>query len=133
AEIKKNEAILARLKFLKAFYCSIVALDKHECSGVSTAKQLLNTALTLVDPIKKTIELGTHGDLEKGEMLGFEPLVNQRLLPPSFPRYVSVFGREAAVDYLQVVVKRLIHVCGVVEYTPLHMIIVSIHLTGLGL
>ncbi|KXJ05545.1 N-alpha-acetyltransferase 35, NatC auxiliary subunit [Exaiptasia diaphana] len=66
AEIKKNEAILARLKFLKAFYCSIVALDKHECSGVSTAKQLLNTALTLVDPIKKTIELGTHGDLEKG-------------------------------------------------------------------
>lgn len=33
-------------------------------------------------------------------MLGFEPLVNQRLLPPSFPRYVSVFGREAVSTHV---------------------------------
>ena len=26
--------------------------------------------------------------------MGFEPLVNQRLLPPSFPRYTAIFGRE---------------------------------------
>ncbi|XP_031566429.1 N-alpha-acetyltransferase 35, NatC auxiliary subunit-like [Actinia tenebrosa] len=122
-EIKKNEAILARLKFLKAFYCAVVAIDKSECNGVTTAKQLLNTALTLVDPIKKTIQLGLTADLEKGEMLGFEPLVNQRLLPPSFPRYVLVFDREAAIDYLQLIVKRLIHVCSIVECNLLHMII----------
>jgi hypothetical protein len=44
--------------------CLFICL--FQCNGVSTAKQLLNTALTLIDPIKKTIELGLKGDLEKG-------------------------------------------------------------------
>ena len=29
-----------------------------------------------------------------GTIMGFEPLVNQRLLPPSFPRYTAIFSRE---------------------------------------
>ena len=29
-----------------------------------------------------------------GTIMGFEPLANQRLLPPSFPRYTAIFARE---------------------------------------
>ncbi|KAK3732899.1 hypothetical protein QZH41_012670, partial [Actinostola sp. cb2023] len=118
-----EEEIARKIKSARTSLKSDTNTTDLQCNGVTTAKQLLKTALTLVDPIKKTIELGVDGNLEKGEMLGFEPLVNQRLLPPSFPRYVSVFGRQESIDYLQVVVKRLIHVCGVVEYSPLHIII----------
>jgi hypothetical protein len=37
--------------------------------------------------------------------MAFEPLVNQRLLPPSFPRYVSVFGREAVRIFILLLYK----------------------------
>ena len=29
-----------------------------------------------------------------GNMLGFEPMVNQRLLPPSFPRQTTICSRD---------------------------------------
>ena len=29
-----------------------------------------------------------------GNMLGFEPMVNQRLLPPSFPRQTTISSRD---------------------------------------
>ena len=34
-----------------------------------------------------------------GSTMGFEPLVNQRLLPPSFPRYTAIFGRNQVSKY----------------------------------
>lgn len=40
-------------------------------------------------------------------ILGFEPLINQRLLPPSFPRYTKIKSRPEAVDYLTSFLHRL--------------------------
>jgi len=126
-QIKGHEAVLARLKFYKAFYLTLVALEKAEGSGVPTARQLLNTASNLIEPIRKTIGLGIQpvvtGDNRQGSIMGFEPLVNQRLLPPSFPRYTAIFGREQAIDYTEGMVKRFLHICDVVNYGSLHLII----------
>ena len=35
--------------------------------------------------------------------MGFEPLVNQRLLPPSFPRYTAIFSREQVSERKELV------------------------------
>lgn len=39
--------------------------------------------------------------------MGFEPLVNQRLLPPTFPRYTVIQTRESSMDYMEVLLQRL--------------------------
>lgn len=126
-QIKGFEAVLARLKFYKAFYLALISLEKSEGSGVPTARQLLNTALNLIEAVRKTIGLGIQpastDDSKQGSMMGFEPLVNQRLLPPSFPRYTAIFSRKEAVDYTEGIVKRFLHICEVVNYGSLHLII----------
>ena len=35
-------------------------------------------------------------------------MVNQRLLPPTFPRYTEIRTKEATVDYLETLLDRLI-------------------------
>lgn len=126
-QIREFEAVLARLKFFKAFYLALVSLEKSEGSGVPTAKQLLSTALTLIGAFRKTIEMGIQplpsDDNKQGTIMGFEPLVNQRLLPPSFPRYTAIFSREQAIDYTEQMVKRFLHICEVVNHGSLHIII----------
>ncbi|RMX51654.1 hypothetical protein pdam_00020297 [Pocillopora damicornis] len=127
SQVKEYEAVLARLKFYKSFYLTLVALEKSEGSGVASGKQSLSTALSLIEPIRKTVELGVQpistGDNRQGSIMGFEPLVNQRLLPPSFPRYTAIFGRNQAIDYTEEMVKRFLHICDVVNYASLHIVI----------
>lgn len=127
SQVKEYEAVLARLKFYKSFYLTLVALEKSEGSGVASGKHSLSTALSLIEPIRKTVELGVQpistGDNRQGSIMGFEPLVNQRLLPPSFPRYTAIFGRYQAIDYTEEMVKRFLHICDVVNYASLHIVI----------
>ena len=40
-------------------------------------------------------------------LVGFERLANQRLLPPTFPRYTEMRSRESAVEYFSQLVERI--------------------------
>ena len=42
-----------------------------------------------------------------GSIMGFEPLVNQRLLPPSFPRYTAIFGRPQVSEQVHVIFNKI--------------------------
>ena len=59
-------------------------------------------------------------------MMGFEPLINQRLLPPTFPRYTAIRSREETVEYFAGLVERLSQFAGIVPLSDnLHALIVS--------
>ena len=58
-------------------------------------------------------------------IMGFEPLVNQRLLPPTFPRYSKILERDSAVEYFEGLVTRLKAVCEVTVLNSFHVILVS--------
>lgn len=58
-------------------------------------------------------------------MMGFEPLVNQRLLPPTFPRYAKIIKREDMVAYFSKLIERIKTVCDVINTTNLHGILVN--------
>lgn len=58
-------------------------------------------------------------------MMGFEPLVNQRLLPPTFPRYAKIIKREDMVAYFSKLIERIKAVCEVISITNLHGILVN--------
>ncbi|MGH0163439.1 UNVERIFIED_CONTAM: hypothetical protein FKN15_049040 [Acipenser sinensis] len=58
-------------------------------------------------------------------MMGFEPLVNQRLLPPTFPRYAKIIKREEMVNYFTKLIERIKTVCEVVNTANLHSILTT--------
>jgi len=61
-------------------------------------------------------------------MMGFEPLINQRLLPPTFPRYTAIRSREDTVEYFVGLVQRLSQFAGIVPLSDnLHALIVSLN------
>lgn len=62
-------------------------------------------------------------------MMGFEPLVNQRLLPPTFPRYAKIIKREDMVAYFGKLIERIKTVCDVINTTNLHGILVNINIS----
>lgn len=57
-------------------------------------------------------------------MIGFDPLVNQRLLPPTFPRYSKIKDRSSSLEYFLKLVDNLLTVCYVTEISDLHAILV---------
>jgi len=123
-QIETCKAIKMRLKFWRSFYCTLLSFEKSECSELSKCEELLNTALSCLKELPATIELGLQADPERDPgMLGFDPLVNQRLLPPSFPRQAEMMDRKKAVEYFESLVDRLQIVCTVTEHTRLHIIL----------
>lgn len=52
---------------------------------------------------------------------GFDPLINQRLLPPTFPRYAEIRSRRETVEYLVKLVNRFTYLInGIQCVTDLH-------------
>ena len=99
-------ALLSRIRFLRLFYLGLGCLFRLETQEgqkyLSAAKEQLINALT-------TLHLGTQPPKGKN-LVGFEPFANQRLLPPTFPRYTEIKGRASAFAYLQSLVDRLLNV-----------------------
>ncbi|XP_077988706.1 N-alpha-acetyltransferase 35, NatC auxiliary subunit-like [Glandiceps talaboti] len=115
-------AVQSRIKFCRMFYAAIMALNRKEVKqGVIEAKRHIQQAGQLLGMIKNTIHYGRQsvvdtGDAKNRVLMGFEPLVNQRLLPPTFPRYCKIVSQEEAVSYLSGLISRIDKVCDVIEY-----------------
>jgi len=72
--------------------------------------------------------ISERGCLSAGErrMMGFDPLINQRLLPPTFPRYTAIRSREETVEYFCGLIQRLSQFAGIAPLSDnLHGLIVS--------
>uniref|UniRef100_A0A8C6MA76 N-alpha-acetyltransferase 35, NatC auxiliary subunit n=1 Tax=Nothobranchius furzeri TaxID=105023 RepID=A0A8C6MA76_NOTFU len=101
---------------------------KLDTSAVCEAQKLVVQAADLLPPIHSSIQFGiqSQNDTTKGDhpiMMGFEPLVNQRLLPPTFPRYAKIIKREDMVAYFSKLIERIKTMCDVVNTTNLHGIL----------
>ena len=119
-----------RLKVWRAFYCALIALEKPDISEVSKAKEWLSTALKAIPEAAQTINLGeemckigSNGGSNELGMIGFDSLVNHRLLPPSFPRETTVFERKEAMSYMETLLQRLLHVVDVLDCANYHVLL----------
>lgn len=56
--------------------------------------------------------------------MGFSPLVNQRMLGPTFPRCTNIKERAASVTYMEELVQRLKLACKVTGCTNYHSALV---------
>ncbi|XP_064435489.1 N-alpha-acetyltransferase 35, NatC auxiliary subunit isoform X2 [Mirounga angustirostris] len=121
-------AVFSRVKFTRVLLTVLIAFTKKETSAVAEAQKLMVQAADLLSAIHNSLHHGiqAQNDTTKGDhpiMMGFEPLVNQRLLPPTFPRYAKIIKREEMVNYFARLIDRIKTVCEVVNLTNLHCIL----------
>uniref|UniRef100_A0A8C5BS44 N-alpha-acetyltransferase 35, NatC auxiliary subunit n=1 Tax=Gadus morhua TaxID=8049 RepID=A0A8C5BS44_GADMO len=121
-------ALYNRIKFIRLLLTALIAFTKKETSSVGEAQKLMAQAADLLSAINSSIHHGiqSQNDTTKGDhpiMMGFEPLVNQRLLPPTFPRYAKIIKREDMVVYFSKLIERIKTVCDVITTINLHGIL----------
>ncbi|XP_049541353.1 N-alpha-acetyltransferase 35, NatC auxiliary subunit isoform X1 [Anopheles darlingi] len=144
-EKEELHALLARIRFTRLFLQSMVSLYPvknssmwqghggawHEITLQSVAPtknemidivKTLNGALELAQTIEKTIELGTQPEegSDAPNPMGFSMMVNQRLLPPTFPRSTKIKDRHLSIQYLSELIQRIKHGCKIVNCTNFH-------------
>ncbi|XP_077456300.1 N-alpha-acetyltransferase 35, NatC auxiliary subunit [Stigmatopora argus] len=121
-------ALFNRIKFTRLLLTALIAFTKKETSSVGEAQKLVAQGADLLSAIHMSVQHGiqSQNDTTKGGhaiMMGFEPLVNQRLLPPTFPRYAKIIKREDMVAYFSKLIERIKTVCDVINTTNLHGIL----------
>ncbi|XP_037634510.1 N-alpha-acetyltransferase 35, NatC auxiliary subunit isoform X1 [Sebastes umbrosus] len=121
-------ALFNRIKFTRLLLTALITFTKKETSSVGEAQKLVVQAADLLSAMHSSIQHGiqSQNDTTKGDhpiMMGFEPLVNQRLLPPTFPRYAKIIKREDMVAYFSKLIERIKTVCDVINTTNLHGIL----------
>ncbi|CAN7948671.1 unnamed protein product [Ixodes pacificus] len=128
AQHEEALAVYTRIKFCRLFQQALIIFNKKGSDGVEEVERLLQQCLEVLPVLRRTIPLGVQPD-PKAEgtnradyptVMGFEPLVNQRLLPPTFPRYTKIKPRADTMDYLEALIGRLRHVCRIVDCTSFH-------------
>ncbi len=127
-DIEIMSAVKIRLKFLRAFYCALITLEKPDKSEMNKTKEWLTSANKLVSEAIGSLCLGLQ--MSKNEdhpqeslMLGFDTLVNQRLLPPSFPRETTIVSRDHAMKYVQTLLEKLLLSTKALEYSNFHSLL----------
>lgn len=128
-ELKHENAVAlhARLKFTRLFFLTVLAFSQEKCQGLENAEKFLKQMKELIGVMKTSIELGIQPvDNDDGDcncIMGFEPLVNQRLLPPTFPRYTKIRSRVDTMEYLDSMMTRLIQICSITQLSNFHDIL----------
>uniref|UniRef100_A0A671T2H6 N-alpha-acetyltransferase 35, NatC auxiliary subunit n=1 Tax=Sinocyclocheilus anshuiensis TaxID=1608454 RepID=A0A671T2H6_9TELE len=127
-EQRDPEVELDHQQCLALFSCVTFTRLLLSTSAVSEAQKLMTQAADLLPAIHSTVQYGiqSQNDTTKGDhpiMMGFEPLVNQRLLPPTFPRYAKIIKREEMVNYFSKLIEGIKTVCEVINIINLHSIL----------
>ncbi|KAG5899726.1 hypothetical protein JTB14_030114 [Gonioctena quinquepunctata] len=96
----KTHAVFARIKFMRIFLQVLISFRKEDQPSVAECQRMLANCLEMLYVVQDTVELGVKSeDPENEYILGFEPSINQRLLPPTFPRYTKIKSRSEALIY----------------------------------
>ncbi|XP_066143702.1 N-alpha-acetyltransferase 35, NatC auxiliary subunit isoform X1 [Euwallacea fornicatus] len=109
----ESQAIFARIKFVRILLQVLNSLRKEDQqqNSLNDCQRLLNSAMEMLQIIKDSVKLGEGARDGEEELACFEPSINQRLLPPTFPRYTKIKKRAEAIEHFIDMVERFKVVC----------------------
>ncbi|XP_038208428.1 N-alpha-acetyltransferase 35, NatC auxiliary subunit isoform X1 [Zerene cesonia] len=115
-------ALAARIRFTRMFYQALLLITKRDSQSGADCVALLNGCSDMMKVIIKTAGKGTQPveNSDAPNPMGFEPMINQRLLPPTFPRYTRIKPRPEALQYFDELVTRLRHAWKITSCTNFH-------------
>ncbi|KAK9751818.1 Mak10 subunit, NatC N(alpha)-terminal acetyltransferase [Popillia japonica] len=108
-EVDELVALYSRIKFVRVLYQVLTMLiqRKEDMPVIVDCHRLLAAASDMLFIMKKTVNLGIQPNPgENSKLMGFQPFVNQRLLPPTFPRYTKIKPRKEALLYFEDMIEK---------------------------
>ena len=100
-----SKALLARIRFTRGLFAFINSLEKITAQGAESGLQKLSHCVGLLSEVTSTLDLGDKLDPDNPLVLGFHPVINQRLLPPSYKPY-GIFPRAKGMKVLATVLNQ---------------------------
>ncbi|KAG7201584.1 hypothetical protein KM043_004329 [Ampulex compressa] len=123
-EYNDGLALYARIRFTKMFYQILSLMSRKEQlqQNLSDCHRLLCNCSCIIQVMIKTVNRGEKADeiSNHPNIMGFDPMVNQRLLPPTFPRYTKIKPRIEALKYLDELLNRFRTVTMITNHTGFH-------------
>jgi len=127
--LTKNDlqtAFYVRIKFTRAFYQYLLFIDKQSTDNVQQSTELskkIEICESTFDQWSSSLEFGLKPDLDEFNkenhssndyptIMGFSQFVNQRTLPPTFPRYTKIKSRTESIEYLRKLIDRFKRIQG---------------------
>ncbi|XP_037968922.2 N-alpha-acetyltransferase 35, NatC auxiliary subunit [Plutella xylostella] len=103
--------LAARIRLTRMLYQALLLITRRDSQAGADCVALLNGCSEMMKVVLKTAPLGTQPQVNSDtpNPMGFEPQINQRLLPPTFPRYTKIKPRTEALQYVDELVARLRH------------------------
>ncbi|KAF4529306.1 hypothetical protein B566_EDAN011400 [Ephemera danica] len=112
-------------EFTRLLFQALSCLGRRD--QVLDQQRYLSGCIEVLQVLQKSVHRGVQPESQPGSsrgdhptIMGFDPLVNQRLLPPTFPRYTKIKRREKALEYFEELLTRLKIVCRVTTFTSFH-------------
>jgi len=113
---EEANALFARFRFCRQLYAGLALLVQAKAAESARA---LTVAREQIPSLAATVNLGASTP-EDGNLMGFERMANQRLLPPTFPRYTQIKEKGEAVAYLGALLDRLLIAAKVAQVDSFH-------------
>ncbi|KAH1010452.1 hypothetical protein HUJ05_004747 [Dendroctonus ponderosae] len=116
------QAIFVRIKFVRIFLQALNTLRKEDqpSNSLNDCQRLLQSGVEMLQAMKETVQMGQGANDDDDEIACFEPSINQRLLPPTFPRYTKIKKRSDAIVHLLEMLERFKVVCRAQGLTTFH-------------
>lgn len=119
------EALVTRIKFMRSLFAATTSLGKKTREGIHNAQHELVQCLSHLDSIHSTLHMGEPLDPLDPIALGFHPLINQQLLPPSYKSY-AILPRTKAIEFLKSVLLQVQQVFNIGRVDSLQELVLAI-------
>lgn len=106
SDIEVLKAFLLRIKLARSLFMFVTSIGKNTAQGLQSGLQKLSQCISLIDGIISTIDLGAKLDSNNPLSLGFHPVINQHLLPPSYKPY-AILSRSKGLRVLQTIFSQI--------------------------
>ena len=105
-ETEAIRAVIARIRFVRNLFGLMSVLKKRPVSVVQPIQSHLSQCVNLLPEIRSSCPLGEKLDPEDPLKLGFHPLINHNLLPPSY-RHCRIMPRDKGLASLQLTLTQM--------------------------
>ena len=111
SSVQAWKVLLIRMKFVRNLFAFVVAMGKNTSQGIDLGRVKLSLSASLMSEMKKTINVGHQLDPNNPLALGFHPVINQHLLPPSYKPY-AILPRPFSFDILEEIILQIQTILG---------------------